>query len=159
MITMLLGGLWHGASWNFVIWGGMHGAALAVHKLWSTYTGNWENIKRTSLYKLLSWALTALLVGMLWVPFRSPDFSTTAVYFKNLLPDGEGIVWLHPMVLVLLTIVMVWHMVYLFQNRLLKTFPAARPYETVPAFVISGFIMLIVLFAPINTSPFIYFQF
>lgn len=159
MITMLLGGLWHGASWNFVVWGGMHGVALAVHKLWSAYTGSWRSIKHTSLYKLASWAITVLLIGLLWIPFRSPDFSTTATYFKRLLPDGEGIVWLHPMALALLGIVTVWHMAYLFQNRILNTFPVTRPYEPAPAFVISGFIMLILLFAPINTSPFIYFQF
>ena len=39
MLTMLLGGLWHGASWNFVLWGGLHGAALGVHKLYQNGLG------------------------------------------------------------------------------------------------------------------------
>lgn len=159
MITMLLGGLWHGASWNFVIWGGMHGVALAVHKLWSDYTSGWKRIKRTVLYKLFSWSLTILLVSLLWVPFRSPNYPSTMAFFNHLLPSGEGIIWLHPMVLILLATVTVWHMMYLFQSSLLSTFPATRPYDTGPAFVIGSFILLIVLFAPINTSPFIYFQF
>ena len=39
IITMFLGGLWHGASWNFVLWGTFHGVALALHKMWMTITG------------------------------------------------------------------------------------------------------------------------
>ena len=159
IVTMLLGGLWHGASWNFVLWGGIHGTGLAVHKLWSTYTGNWKNIKEMPLFKLFSWVITLLFVGMSWIPFRSKDFTTTITFFKNLLPDGEGIIWMHPMVISILTIVTVWHIMHLFQNKFLHSFPANRPYDTIPAFIIGVFIVLIVLFAPINTSPFIYFQF
>jgi D-alanyl-lipoteichoic acid acyltransferase DltB (MBOAT superfamily) len=40
MLTMMLGGLWHGASWNFVIWGGLHGLYLSVHKLWTTHAAS-----------------------------------------------------------------------------------------------------------------------
>jgi len=159
IITMLLGGLWHGASWNFVIWGGMHGLALAVHKLWSVYTAGWDNIKQLLLYRLLSWVLTMLVVGMLWVPFRSVDFQTTVLFFGGLLPDGEGIAWMHPMVITILSVVIFWHALYLVRSTVLYAFPSERPYNAVPAFVIGGFIMLIVFFAPINTSPFIYFQF
>ena len=159
IITMLLGGLWHGASWNFVIWGGMHGIALAAHKLWNTYTGSWDHIKQTVPYKFISWILTTLLVGMLWIPFRSADISTTMLFYKNLLPGGEGIIWLHPVVIVILGVVTVWHLLYLFRNRLLAAFPVDRPQDTVPAFIISLSVILILLFAPINTSPFIYFQF
>lgn len=126
-ITMLLGGLWHGASWSFVMWGGMHGAALAVHKLWSTYTGGWTNIKNTPLYKFLSWVITLLVVGVLWVPFRSEDFTVTMTFLDNLLPDGEGILWLHPMVMIIMAIVLAWHVIYLFQWKLLNTFFCQTP--------------------------------
>jgi len=68
MITMLLGGLWHGASWTFVAWGGCHGLALAVNHLW----------KRTGFHipQPLAWGLTFLTVVSTFVLFRSPDFST-----------------------------------------------------------------------------------
>src|SRR4029078_11461404 len=51
ILTMLLGGLWHGASWNFVIWGLLHGVALAVTRAWQTFTGSkarggWRKIAR-----------------------------------------------------------------------------------------------------------------
>ena len=64
---MLLGGLWHGANWTFVVWGGLHGAALAVNHLWS-HTG-------LRLPRPMAWALTMLFVVLAWVLFRSANFS------------------------------------------------------------------------------------
>lgn len=66
MITMLLGGLWHGASWNFVIWGGLNGIGIVVYKVWH----GWDNVKRVviSLSLLLlsaSWLLVAHTLGWL----------------------------------------------------------------------------------------------
>jgi D-alanyl-lipoteichoic acid acyltransferase DltB (MBOAT superfamily) len=63
---MLLGGLWHGASWSFVAWGGFHGLALAVDKA----TGPRPPSR---LRAALGWIVTFHLVVALWVPFRIPD--------------------------------------------------------------------------------------
>ena len=68
MITMLLGGLWHGAAWTFVLWGGLHGAALAVNHAW-------ERAGHT-LPRHLAQLLTLLFVTLAWVPFRAADFTT-----------------------------------------------------------------------------------
>src|SRR3984885_6848571 len=65
--TMLLGGLWHGASWTFVVWGGLHGVALAVNHVWESHG--------VRLPRMLAWALTLLFVMGGWVLFRSPDFN------------------------------------------------------------------------------------
>ncbi len=65
--TMLLGGLWHGANWTFVAWGGLHGVALAVNHIW-------EN-RGVRLPRAAAWALTLLFVVCGWVLFRSPDFN------------------------------------------------------------------------------------
>ncbi len=65
--TMLLGGLWHGANWTFVAWGGLHGVALAVNHVWET--------QGVRLPRAIAWALTLLFVIGGWVLFRSPDFS------------------------------------------------------------------------------------
>jgi alginate O-acetyltransferase complex protein AlgI len=59
-MTMLLGGLWHGASWNFVLWGALHGAFLTVHRFW-----------RLQLPYALSWLLTFAAVTLAWIPFRA----------------------------------------------------------------------------------------
>jgi D-alanyl-lipoteichoic acid acyltransferase DltB (MBOAT superfamily) len=68
IVTMLLGGLWHGANWTFVVWGGLHGVGLAVNHLWAQ-TG-------LRLPRAVGWALTLLFVIAGWVLFRCPDFAT-----------------------------------------------------------------------------------
>jgi alginate O-acetyltransferase complex protein AlgI len=70
MLTMLLGGLWHGAAWTFVIWGGIHGAALSVER-WGRE--RWEGFR---LPAWLAWLVTFHVVCLAWVFFRSPDLST-----------------------------------------------------------------------------------
>ena len=76
VLTMLLGGLWHGASWTFVVWGGLHGVALAVNHLWSQ-TG-------FRLPRPLAWALTMLFVMTAWVLFRAPGFSAAATMLASM---------------------------------------------------------------------------
>lgn len=72
-ITMLLGGLWHGASWNFIVWGGLHGGALAVHKVWSDVKK--KDYQRTSrLKRIVSIILTFHVVCLGWIFFRSSSF-------------------------------------------------------------------------------------
>jgi alginate O-acetyltransferase complex protein AlgI len=66
VVTMLLGGLWHGASWTFVAWGGLHGLALAVNGAWAR--------RGRRLPWLAGWALTMLFVLVGWVLFRAGDF-------------------------------------------------------------------------------------
>lgn len=63
MITFLLGGLWHGASWNFVIWGALHGFAVTAHRIWHT-TG-------VRLPRSLAWFMTFMYVNIAWVFFRA----------------------------------------------------------------------------------------
>lgn len=73
LTTMLLCGLWHGAAWRFVLWGGLHGAALAAHVLHRRF------LHRRFLPPpppLLAWPLTLLIVIVAWVPFRAADLST-----------------------------------------------------------------------------------
>ena len=73
VLTMLLGGLWHGAAWTFVAWGGLHGLALAVDGAWSR--------SGRRLPAPVGWMLTLLFVMLAWVLFRAPDFATaTRVY-------------------------------------------------------------------------------
>ncbi len=68
--TMLLGGLWHGANWTFVAWGGLHGMALAVNSAWDR-RGWW-------FPKPLGWIVTSVFVMACWVLFRAPSFAVAA---------------------------------------------------------------------------------
>ena len=69
MVTMLLGGLWHGAAWNFVIWGGLHGLYLCINHLWHRWRG--EGRATSRMAKAASWAVTFLAVVIAWVFFRA----------------------------------------------------------------------------------------
>lgn len=68
LITMLLGGLWHGAGWNFLIWGGLHGVYLGINHLWRGAVGVGS---RHGPLRLLSWAVTFAAVVLGWVFFRA----------------------------------------------------------------------------------------
>lgn len=63
LATFVLGGLWHGATWMFVIWGGLHGSALVVHRLWAQL--------RRPMPAMLGWFLTFMFVNITWVFFRA----------------------------------------------------------------------------------------
>jgi alginate O-acetyltransferase complex protein AlgI len=67
MATMLLGGLWHGAAWNFLIWGGLHGVALVAHRLWRRVMGEARHVALTVLGPVLTFAWVCLA----WIPFRT----------------------------------------------------------------------------------------
>ncbi|ASP35756.1 MBOAT family protein [Labrenzia sp. VG12] len=77
MITMLLGGLWHGASWTFVFWGGLHGAYLAINHGWSALVerGYVPSLLPPVAANLLARTLTLLAVVVAWVFFRAESFS------------------------------------------------------------------------------------
>nr|WP_233410699.1 MBOAT family O-acyltransferase [Rugamonas sp. CCM 8940] len=83
MLTMLLGGLWHGAGWTFVVWGGMHGVYLVLHQGWRRLAGarpaNWRG-----------GALTFLAVMLAWVVFRAPDLHTAGNILAALV-GGNGV--------------------------------------------------------------------
>ena len=68
-LTMLLGGIWHGAGWTFIVWGGIHGILIVVNQLWSSRA-------RWHVPGAWGWAMTFLAVVLAWVPFRAPDMDT-----------------------------------------------------------------------------------
>lgn len=83
MVTMLLGGLWHGAAWNFVFWGGFHGAMLAVERArgWRLNDEPSSAIFGASLLRIL---LTFHLVTIAWVTFRAESFGLMATYLHRM---------------------------------------------------------------------------
>jgi len=92
LLTMLLGGLWHGASWTFVVWGALHGAYLvAQHSLAGRLPRILPDVPwiRTA-QRALAAALVFLLVNVAWLFFRAPDFSTAFVYLQWLLALTPG---------------------------------------------------------------------
>jgi D-alanyl-lipoteichoic acid acyltransferase DltB (MBOAT superfamily) len=86
MTTMLLGGLWHGAGWTFILWGGLHGLALVInHQYRAIRKRLGHEIEHDSvLLKRMGWALTFLFVVIAWVYFRADSFTTANVILASM---------------------------------------------------------------------------
>ncbi|MDT8342186.1 MAG: MBOAT family O-acyltransferase [Longimicrobiales bacterium] len=94
MVTMLLGGLWHGAAWTFVVWGGLHGFYLGIERFLRERFGHME-IARTFAFRLLLGLLTYFLVNLTWVFFRAQEFGTAWSMIRSMLgfpPEGAALV-------------------------------------------------------------------
>jgi alginate O-acetyltransferase complex protein AlgI len=88
MTTMLLGGLWHGASWTFVVWGGLHGTYLAVERyLTERLSGSW--LSTATLSRIALALLTYLLVLITWVFFRAQDFPSAWRLLESMFGIGR----------------------------------------------------------------------
>src|SRR3954468_2094919 len=90
MITMLLGGLWHGAAWGFVLWGGLHGVGLVVER---------QLRGRVSAPAWLRWAIVFNLVVLGWVLFRSESIGLAGTFLSRLADPGPATLWTFPVLL------------------------------------------------------------
>lgn len=82
MLTMLIGGLWHGAAWTFVAWGGLHGIYLLLHRFYSALRG--EQMKTGVLSRVVATTLTFLAVAIAWVLFRAESFSAAMSIYRGM---------------------------------------------------------------------------
>jgi D-alanyl-lipoteichoic acid acyltransferase DltB (MBOAT superfamily) len=168
MITMLVGGWWHGASWKFVFWGGMHGLALVLHKLWLSWKAEqagkaWFEAIPTWLSKPLAWLLTFHFVAVLWLYFRAKDFQTASVMLWQMVSDWNLAMlpafWaVRPLVLVMLAVGLLLHF-----TKAKDKMAAAVYFGGIPlwakALVFLGLIQLSLQLRGAAVAPFIYFQF
>ncbi len=87
IITMFLGGLWHGASWNFVLWGMLHGMALAMHKFWMQLVGRPKGWQSRGFRRMLGVLVTFHFVCFCWIFFRHSDFSGAVAMLRQIFTD------------------------------------------------------------------------
>ena len=95
MLTMLIGGLWHGAAWTFVVWGGLHGAALAGERWWRDRRGGAER-PATTRSRWIARILTFHFVCFAWIFFRSDSFGAAWEMIEGLFTGlGRGVAARH----------------------------------------------------------------
>lgn len=95
ILTMLIGGLWHGASWNFIIWGGIHGIALVIHKLYMKWKKNQVSYKESKLKNAVAIAVTFIFINITWVFFRADSFSVAITMLGQAVSFENGIVQIY----------------------------------------------------------------
>lgn len=159
LITMLLGGLWHGANWKFVIWGGIHGLALAFEKLF-----NWPNIvKKNKFAKILGVFITFHIVCLCWIFFRADSFQTAMEMIDQIFNFFHGEVYSqflegYPFVTLLIVIGFILHFIppsiELKSEKLVGRLPLLAK-----ALVIVFVVYLVIQVKSSDIHPFIYFQF
>ncbi len=162
MLTMVLGGLWHGAAWTFVVWGAIHGGALAVER---ALTGRRPETTRASsttdrnvnISTVLRWLVTFHVVCVAWVVFRAENFAQAGDFLTGLLtaPLTGSLNWLA--VLVILAAL---------GAQLIPRDVAAQVRQwsaevdpLVQGAALGVWIVLVALLGPEGVAPFIYFQF
>ena len=159
-LTMLIGGLWHGADWKFVFWGAMHGVGLAVHKAFKPIL---SRIPDNYFVKFISWTITIIFVSLLWVFFRADSWQDSVLIIKNIFVDfrpdyipvfaSVRYVWI-----IMMSVIIISH-----------TLPQ-RWYDKASQWFINSswlikfiifivVVQLVVQFMSEEVSPFIYFQF
>jgi alginate O-acetyltransferase complex protein AlgI len=91
-LTMLLGGLWHGASWTFVFWGGLHGAYLMANHAFHAVTPRplQERFGSSRIFGAISWGMTMLAVVVAWVFFRAHSFTGAAHMLESMISGASG---------------------------------------------------------------------
>jgi alginate O-acetyltransferase complex protein AlgI len=175
MITMLLGGLWHGASWTFVVWGGIHGAALIVSKVVHRRREGMPSLFEKYARIAVGWIITLVVVHIAWVFFRcqpiihpgsiEPESAAVALhrafYFVTHLfipAQVDHPIWLMNKLPVVLLLGLMAAM-QMYDEWVARGLPRLRLPAPVAGMGYAVWILALVILSPENTSPFIYFQF
>ena len=160
-VTMLLGGLWHGASWNFVFWGALHGAALAIHKAWTA----WAPLARLDQYagfRFVSAQFARLLtLGVVifgWVFFRTASWTAATGYVGRMFSGtSDGTRMISPYIVAAIAALLLVHLVIPKDRNWVHEIPT-RSF-LVRGLAYATLLFLLVCFGATDSAPFIYFQF
>ncbi|MBD0332623.1 MAG: MBOAT family protein, partial [Chitinophagaceae bacterium] len=181
MITMLLGGLWHGANWTFVVWGGLHGTYLCIEKLVQDIRKKIRPIPVEVQFKeqvvvqgfmaprfikavwppnFLLALLTFFLVNVTWVFFRSADFTTAWRLLGSMFGQVDnGAVLLSTLAIikvsVIITLLVIAH--WLMRNTRVLTVANKTPWWLLG--IVWAIMLLMLILSQQSSSSFIYFQF
>ncbi len=159
-LTMLIGGLWHGAAWKFVFWGAMHGVGLAVHKASKPIL---SKIPDVFPVKALSWCITIIYVSLLWVFFRAESWTDSWLIIKNIFTNFSAAhiipflqvryIWVAMMAVVIAAHAMPrsWF------DKMGEMFVNSRWIIKLLIFIV--IVQLVIQFMSEDVAPFIYFQF
>jgi len=156
-VTMVLGGLWHGAAWTFVVWGAIHGLMLMAEKwLRPRLAPLGESGPAMRVSKIVGWFLTMLVVFNAWVFFRAASFEQAFRMLRQMYAFGGGVAWFEPFTISILVLVSVISV--LFAARVVSLQRLAYDRLATPVVLFSMW-WLVLVFPVEGFQPFVYFQF
>ena len=158
MITMLLGGLWHGAGWTFVIWGALHGSYLIVHRFWNAIP--WAPLVRLRQTSSWHWVARLLLFHAVcfgWVFFRAPSFDIAFTLLRRLTIPGAVTLATVPVMLAIFLGIAGQYQPPRWRKAL--ECEIGRWPELARGAVFAIAVFAIELLGPSGVAPFIYFRF
>jgi alginate O-acetyltransferase complex protein AlgI len=161
LTTMLLCGLWHGPSWTFVIWGGIHGVALIIHKFWTTWNP-FALLKGHRLFQIVwtgcSHGLTLGVVVLNMVFFRARSLGDAGSYLHHLFSwSHSGTRLLSPYILSAVICVFLVHLLVNKDRNLAEELPRMSAARRILGY--ASLLLLLVVFGATDSETFIYFQF
>ena len=159
-LTMLIGGLWHGAAWKFIFWGAMHGIGLAIHKasrpVLDRIPDNWAT-------KFIFLLMTFIYVSLLWVFFRAASFEDSVLIIRNIFVDFywnqiPQFMTIRPEWCVMMLALIIFHFVpQRVADRCQQIFVISPWIVKLAVFLIV--VQLVIEYMSEEVAPFIYFQF
>jgi alginate O-acetyltransferase complex protein AlgI len=161
MMTMLLGGLWHGANWTFVVWGGLHGLYLWVEKFFKDRRGVPTEIT-TSANTVSNFAyamLTFMLVNITWVFFRADTFEKSWVMLQSMVGIVDGKPLLTTLALLKVAVIIPILVLCHWFLRNTKILDVAYKMSWIWLSIFWSAMLLMLIWAQESGSSFIYFQF
>ena len=156
LLTMLLGGLWHGAAWTFVFWGFWQGAALALDKRFGIST---KVVVSRRPIKFLGWVMTMMIVMIGWVFFRAPSFNSAWICLDRMFDFvhfSEGVHWIPTRAILCLPVLFAFHAISVTRW---SHYVELQPKRWSTPIILFLLIYMVLLFGPSGFTPFIYFQF
>lgn len=162
MLTMLIGGLWHGAAWNFVIWGGIHGLLLITERLVKQLLARVLQLKKLRFINAcLGWLITLISVMFAWVWFRVSNLEQGITWTLKLLNladarfNAKSVLLNYPLVFICFFALLVIQL--LFRNANLEELINKVPLPLLG--VLLGLLSALIIISPGDSNAFIYFQF
>ena len=153
-ITMLLSGLWHGASWSYVVWGALFALGQVIHKLFD-YLPVHRN-KKSRIVDTICIAVNFCFTSLLWIPFRTNDSSKTILICKRLFSWSNGISYIYVFSIIFVVLLLVVELIALVKNNGNNIWKPLNFGKFGSKVVFCTFVLLIVVFAYVGNGAFIY---
>lgn len=158
LLTMMLGGLWHGAAWSYLVWGTYHGLCLVIERMICgrrencIAIGKWERVSHW-----LSITFVFVLVSFGWLLFMLPNFSEAVLYVECIFRNYGSVIFLDPKflpIIIYATPIALYHALYCYKDR-----SWVRKYVLRFDYILYGIMLFLILTNSGSASSFVYFQF